>query len=177
MPRPLIVNGHLIMDDEIARGWALTRVPICRLTACIRARSKAGKVTANKSEFSSVNYSFSAEIEGFLHTIIAMKRGRDGAPTMIVHRWNRLPLSCRACREKKRRCDRKQPCANCSLRNLPCDYTDNTGDGHPIMEREDRIPAPPGATEQTNSRSPVVSASPDQPAPYATLAAHSCFRC
>ncbi|KAK7216442.1 hypothetical protein V2G26_004445 [Clonostachys chloroleuca] len=94
-----------------------------------------------------------------------MKRGRDGAPTMIVHRWNRLPLSCRACREKKRRCDRKQPCANCSLRNLPCDYTDNTGDGHPIMEREDRIPAPPGATEQTNSRSPVVSASPDQPAP------------
>lgn len=108
-------------------------------------------------------------MQAFFTQSNAMKRGRDGAPAMIVHRWNRLPLSCRACREKKRRCDRKQPCANCSLRNLQCDYTDSTGDSQTIMEKEDRIPAPTAGIEQANTLSPAVVASPDLPAPYATL--------
>ncbi|KAH8803694.1 hypothetical protein F5884DRAFT_806245 [Xylogone sp. PMI_703] len=52
-----------------------------------------------------------------------MKRNHEGGPAMMVHRWNRLPLSCASCREKKRRCDRNQPCSNCTLRNIQCEYT------------------------------------------------------
>ncbi|KAF5710077.1 hypothetical protein FMUND_9700 [Fusarium mundagurra] len=39
---------------------------------------------------------------------------------------SRLPVSCRPCREKKRRCDRNQPCSNCTQRNLNCVYENGT---------------------------------------------------
>ncbi|KAJ5174464.1 uncharacterized protein N7482_000341 [Penicillium canariense] len=51
-----------------------------------------------------------------------MKRDNRGNSITMVHRWNRPPLSCRACREKKRRCDRTQPCSNCVLRKISCEY-------------------------------------------------------
>ncbi|CVL08780.1 uncharacterized protein FMAN_14648 [Fusarium mangiferae] len=35
---------------------------------------------------------------------------------------SRPPVSCRPCREKKRRCDRNQPCSNCTQRHLTCVY-------------------------------------------------------
>jgi hypothetical protein len=54
-----------------------------------------------------------------------MKHGTGGAPFVMVHRLNRMPQACKACREKKRRCDRAQPCANCSLRQLRCAYVES----------------------------------------------------
>ncbi|KAE8384763.1 hypothetical protein BDV23DRAFT_176799 [Aspergillus alliaceus] len=51
-----------------------------------------------------------------------MKRTHSGSPAMMVHRWNRPPLSCKPCREKKRRCDRNQPCSNCTQRDTQCEY-------------------------------------------------------
>ncbi|KAF4944822.1 hypothetical protein FGADI_12417 [Fusarium gaditjirri] len=41
---------------------------------------------------------------------------------MSTYRASRLPVSCRPCREKKRRCDRNQPCSNCTQRCLTCVY-------------------------------------------------------
>ncbi|GKZ71107.1 hypothetical protein AnigIFM50267_006784 [Aspergillus niger] len=52
-----------------------------------------------------------------------MKRKNDAVPEAMVQRWSRPPLSCRFCRAKKLRCDRTQPCANCVLRKVPCEYT------------------------------------------------------
>ncbi|KAJ5648320.1 hypothetical protein N7490_004692 [Penicillium lividum] len=57
-----------------------------------------------------------------------MKRDARGNPIATVHRWSRPPLSCQACREKKRRCDRAQPCSNCVLRNIPCEYSGQSPD-------------------------------------------------
>ncbi|KAJ3546194.1 hypothetical protein NM208_g2123 [Fusarium decemcellulare] len=54
----------------------------------------------------------------------AMKRNNTGAPVMMVVRPARPPLSCRSCREKKRRCDRNQPCSNCSQRGVACEYAE-----------------------------------------------------
>ncbi|KAF5982673.1 hypothetical protein FBULB1_4171 [Fusarium bulbicola] len=51
-----------------------------------------------------------------------MKRNYSGAPIMSTYRASRLPVSCRPCREKKRRCDRNQPCSNCTQRHLTCIY-------------------------------------------------------
>ncbi|KAF4332771.1 hypothetical protein FBEOM_13421 [Fusarium beomiforme] len=51
-----------------------------------------------------------------------MKRNHSGEPIMSVYRSSRLPVSCRPCREKKRRCDRNQPCSNCTQRHLTCVY-------------------------------------------------------
>ncbi|CAG8923435.1 unnamed protein product [Penicillium salamii] len=53
-----------------------------------------------------------------------MKRNSNGIPVppTMMHRWSRPPLSCAACREKKRRCDRGQPCSNCVQRNISCEY-------------------------------------------------------
>ncbi|KAH7234983.1 uncharacterized protein BKA55DRAFT_579749 [Fusarium redolens] len=51
-----------------------------------------------------------------------MKRNYSGAPIMSAYRASRLPVSCRPCREKKRRCDRNQPCSNCTQRCLTCVY-------------------------------------------------------
>lgn len=31
------------------------------------------------------------------------------------------PISCKLCRLKKRKCDRKHPCSNCITRNIPCE--------------------------------------------------------
>ncbi|XRM36872.1 hypothetical protein ABZX51_000358 [Aspergillus tubingensis] len=52
-----------------------------------------------------------------------MKRKNDAVPEAMVQRWSRPPLSCRFCRAKKLRCDRTQPCSNCVLRKVPCEYT------------------------------------------------------
>ncbi|KAI1041971.1 hypothetical protein LB505_013475 [Fusarium chuoi] len=51
-----------------------------------------------------------------------MKRNYSGAPIMSTYRASRLPVSCRPCRDKKRRCDRNQPCSNCTQRRLTCVY-------------------------------------------------------
>ncbi|KAJ5609070.1 hypothetical protein N7528_009637 [Penicillium herquei] len=58
-----------------------------------------------------------------------MKRDAQGNPITTVHRWSRPPLSCHACRDKKRRCDRAQPCSNCVLRNIPCEYSGQSPEG------------------------------------------------
>ncbi|KAB8260928.1 hypothetical protein BDV32DRAFT_158597 [Aspergillus pseudonomiae] len=55
-----------------------------------------------------------------------MKRNHSGAPVMMIHRWNRPPLSCKSCREKKRRCDRNQPCSSCAQRHIECEYARQT---------------------------------------------------
>lgn len=33
-----------------------------------------------------------------------------------------LPISCNECRRRKIRCDRVQPCKNCSNKSIPCTY-------------------------------------------------------
>ncbi|RSM04564.1 hypothetical protein CEP52_006704 [Fusarium oligoseptatum] len=48
-----------------------------------------------------------------------MKRNNAGDPVMVIHRPARPALSCRPCREKKRRCDRNKPCSSCSQRDIP----------------------------------------------------------
>jgi hypothetical protein len=58
----------------------------------------------------------------FKRAIYTMKRTRDGYPIILMHQGNRAPSSCQACREKKRRCDRTQPCSNCMQRNMSCEY-------------------------------------------------------
>lgn len=63
-----------------------------------------------------------------------MKRDNRGSPIQAVHRWNRPPLSCHACREKKRRCDRNEPCSNCTLRNIACEYSDQNGSSSGRLE-------------------------------------------
>ncbi|KAF4457256.1 hypothetical protein F53441_820 [Fusarium austroafricanum] len=55
-----------------------------------------------------------------------MKLNYSGAPIMSAYRASRLPVSCRPCREKKRRCDRNQPCSNCTQRRLTCVYDNAT---------------------------------------------------
>ena len=41
---------------------------------------------------------------------------------MMVHQWAKPRMSCVCCRDKKRRCDRLQPCSNCKLRSVDCEY-------------------------------------------------------
>lgn len=38
----------------------------------------------------------------------------------IMQRNKRVSQSCKACRDKKRRCDRKRPCSNCAVRDIDC---------------------------------------------------------
>ncbi|KAJ5103368.1 hypothetical protein N7532_003897 [Penicillium argentinense] len=54
---------------------------------------------------------------------VKMKRNNRGDIISLAGRWTRPPLSCLACREKKRRCDRAQPCSNCLQRRIPCEYS------------------------------------------------------
>ena len=60
-----------------------------------------------------------------------MKRSRDGKPIpdAMMHQWSRPPLSCSACRAKKRRCDRAHPCSNCTQRNMTCEYPGQSTQG------------------------------------------------
>ncbi|KAL4946536.1 hypothetical protein BDV06DRAFT_182354 [Aspergillus oleicola] len=51
-----------------------------------------------------------------------MKRSYSGVPSGMTHSWGQPPLSCQQCRQKKRRCDRQQPCWNCSQRGIECEY-------------------------------------------------------
>src|SRR6478735_6387094 len=61
-----------------------------------------------------------------------MKRNYSGAPIMSTYRASRLPVSCRPCREKKRRCDRNQPCSNCTQRRLTCVYENGSRATNPL---------------------------------------------
>ncbi|KAL2823802.1 hypothetical protein BDW59DRAFT_148362 [Aspergillus cavernicola] len=54
-----------------------------------------------------------------------MKRNYTGVPKEMMTQWGRPLLSCRPCRQQKRRCDRQRPCSNCSQRNISCEYTEN----------------------------------------------------
>ena len=51
-----------------------------------------------------------------------MKRSYGGIPVDMTHNWGKPPLSCLPCRQKKRRCDRNQPCWNCAQRDILCEY-------------------------------------------------------
>ena len=57
-----------------------------------------------------------------LRSARAMNGDSRGILATMLQRWSRPPLSCQPCRKKKRRCDRNQPCSNCSLRSMPCEY-------------------------------------------------------
>ncbi|KAL5590767.1 hypothetical protein FOBRF1_014324 [Fusarium oxysporum] len=61
-----------------------------------------------------------------------MKRNYSGAPIKSTYRASRLPVSCRPCREKKRRCDRNQPCSNCTQRRLTCVYENGSRATNPL---------------------------------------------
>lgn len=54
---------------------------------------------------------------------IKMKRDNRGNMIPMVGKWSQPPLSCLACRQKKRRCDRKKPCSNCVQRHISCEYS------------------------------------------------------
>ncbi|KAL4791652.1 hypothetical protein BDV19DRAFT_290663 [Aspergillus venezuelensis] len=41
-------------------------------------------------------------------------------------RRDKPQLSCNNCRRRKSRCDRQRPCANCSVRHLPCIYPEHS---------------------------------------------------
>lgn len=58
-----------------------------------------------------------------------MKRNYGGVPVDMTHNWGKPPLSCLPCRQKKRRCDRDQPCWNCAQRGISCEYPEQNGDG------------------------------------------------
>ncbi|KAH7234495.1 hypothetical protein B0J15DRAFT_504416, partial [Fusarium solani] len=71
-----------------------------------------------------------------------MKRTNAGDPVMVIHRPARPALSCRPCREKKRRCDRNKPCSSCSQRDIPCVYEER----HQFVQRPvENAPAQVGA--------------------------------
>ncbi|KAB8068209.1 hypothetical protein BDV29DRAFT_199585 [Aspergillus leporis] len=63
----------------------------------------------------------------------------------MTHRWNRPSLSCKPCREKKRRCDRNQPCSNCAQRNIQCEYA---GQSQSIEATSDGIALETGINAQ-----------------------------
>lgn len=48
---------------------------------------------------------------------------------MMIHRWSQPLSSCSRCREKKQRCDRNQPCSNCKIRNINCEYASQSQSG------------------------------------------------
>ncbi|KAK8162237.1 putative Zn(II)2Cys6 transcription factor [Phyllosticta citrichinensis] len=51
-----------------------------------------------------------------------MKRNAQGQPVIAGQRWTQPSVSCQLCRTKKLRCDRSQPCSNCSTRGAQCVY-------------------------------------------------------
>ncbi|KAK8130924.1 hypothetical protein PG984_007362 [Apiospora sp. TS-2023a] len=54
----------------------------------------------------------------------SMKCNRAGVLVgmMTMERWGRAAPSCQFCRSKKLKCERSQPCSNCTLRKVGCDY-------------------------------------------------------
>lgn len=98
-----------------------------------------------------------------------MKRDNRGAPVMMVHRWNRPPLSCQPCRAKKRRCDRNQPCSNCSQRNINCEYVSfsqtDEAPGPTTLQQ-----APPTSLDPTPSL--LTATTPSESALYGLFSRH-----
>ncbi|KAI8653003.1 hypothetical protein NCS55_01283500 [Fusarium keratoplasticum] len=85
-----------------------------------------------------------------------MKRTNAGDPVMIIHRPARPALSCRPCREKKRRCDRNKPCSSCSQRDIPCVYEER----HQFVQRPvENAPAQVGAGPTPADSTPSSSLS------------------
>ncbi|KAF7561920.1 hypothetical protein G7046_g2223 [Stylonectria norvegica] len=82
-------------------------------------------------------------------TIDAMKRNNEGVPLRMIQRWKRPPISCQLCRAKKLRCDRAQPCSNCTVREKACVYA-GRNDGSPEM-RESSSPPPANLEEPLDS--------------------------
>ncbi|CEJ56295.1 hypothetical protein PMG11_02506 [Penicillium brasilianum] len=95
-----------------------------------------------------------------------MKRKSRGDPIETIHRWNKPPLSCRECREKKRRCDRTQPCSNCVIRKISCEYP-----GHGPEDVPKDVPATEASTESTSWHSNQNR--PDQDSAHTKLVAHN----
>ncbi|KAJ5684179.1 uncharacterized protein N7477_000524 [Penicillium maclennaniae] len=81
-----------------------------------------------------------------------MKRNNRGNPIQVTHRWNRPSSSCLPCRVKKRRCDRAQPCSNCVLRSIPCNYAGQSPE----------IPGPQGVSQLPRGVHPAKSAEVDK---------------
>lgn len=79
----------------------------------------------------------------------------------MMHRWGRAPLSCRPCREKKRRCDRQRPCSSCTLRSIDCRYADDDTSSQTIGQRPQDIyshtiyPSPAVTSTETRYDSPA----------------------
>ncbi|RAL05275.1 uncharacterized protein BO80DRAFT_478266 [Aspergillus ibericus CBS 121593] len=82
-----------------------------------------------------------------------MKRKHDTVPDTMMQRWSRPPLSCRLCRTKKLRCDRTQPCPNCALRNVPCEYSGPSDSPDELRGGLLRSSQPTAATVSTSQES------------------------
>ncbi|OJJ76875.1 hypothetical protein ASPBRDRAFT_201952 [Aspergillus brasiliensis CBS 101740] len=63
-----------------------------------------------------------------------------------ARRIRQNPVSCRLCRQKKLKCNRQQPCSNCSARGVGCEYFARTL-GSTSTDRTDRRQALPAAAE------------------------------
>ncbi|PWY92021.1 hypothetical protein BO70DRAFT_401729 [Aspergillus heteromorphus CBS 117.55] len=96
-----------------------------------------------------------------------MKRKNDAVPGDMVQRWARPPLSCRLCRAKKLRCDRAQPCSNCVLRKVSCQYggqglSDESEEMRGEIQRRDQPAAGTSSASQSGPR-PATAVSPADP--------------
>lgn len=114
--------------------------PYCLLLACLSGTAYAISLALAKSEgperiwdpwlfkraspaeLRGLRSAYPQQSDQFRTTCSVMKRDNQGNPVQVTHRWNRPPLSCLPCREKKRRCDRALPCSNCVLRDIACNY-------------------------------------------------------
>lgn len=101
------------------------------LTAFVNSppRTRGFDLTSPRHQSDRVNRSISDADARMFRT---MKRNYSGAPIMSTYRASRLPVSCRPCREKKRRCDRNQPCSNCTQRRLTCVYENGSRATNPL---------------------------------------------
>lgn len=70
-------------------------------------------------------------------------------PSGQARRARQNPVSCQLCRRKKLKCDRQQPCSNCSARGVSC----QSATRHPTPATSESRRAPPAAeTAQFQAR-------------------------
>ncbi|OJJ43686.1 hypothetical protein ASPZODRAFT_123415 [Penicilliopsis zonata CBS 506.65] len=55
-----------------------------------------------------------------------MKRAVSSSSRQVP---SQQPVSCSLCRTRKLKCDRNQPCFNCSSRQMDCVYSNNRRNG------------------------------------------------
>lgn len=65
-----------------------------------------------------------------------------------VSRPRQDPVSCLLCRSKKLRCDRQQPCSNCSTRGNTCEFITQAG----RQPQERKTPAPAAGSDEVLAR-------------------------